>query len=335
MRKVESKGPRRYRFSLFHRQKRVKVARTGNRAIGKRGEIRYIPEMDSNSAITIFDTHAHLDLEPLVDDFEAVLRRIEYGGFPDGFTPNGFENTTVILDGVLLPGIDAVSSRRCVEIAARSPKLHAGVAIQPNSVAQAAEGDWEIIAELACRDDVVAIGETGLDRYWDTVPFDIQRDFFFRHIALAKRRRLPILIHCREAEADLLPILQAESDPARPPADRLFGLLHAFSGGPDFALECVRLGFYISFAGSVTYRNKKFAPLWEAAQAVPADRLLLETDAPYMAPTPYRGKLERNEPLMTAYVANRLAELRGVSFEEIARITTRNAHQLFGKVVRD
>ncbi|HBT75375.1 MAG TPA: hydrolase TatD, partial [Planctomycetaceae bacterium] len=166
------------------------------------------------------------------------------------------------------------------------------------------------------------------DRYWDDTPFKVQLVFFQRHIELAKRRRLPILIHCREAAGDLLPILSREAGPRLPASERLFGLLHAFSGDVDMVRECVGLGFYISFAGSVTYRNKKFAPLWAAAAEVPDDKLLLETDSPYMVPTPYRGKLERNEPLMTAYVANRLAELRGTSFEHIAAVTTANARRL-------
>lgn len=278
--------------------------------------------------LQLVDTHAHLDLFTAAEH-ESLVRRAVEGVFPNGVSANTFSTSHPVLDFAVVPGIDAASSRRVVALAARYPLLRPTVAIQPNCCAEATETDWAEIERLAEHPGVVGIGETGLDRYWDTVPFDLQREFFARHIALARRRHLPILIHCREAEDDLLPILRAEADPARAESSRLFGLIHAFSGGPDFALECIRLGFYISFAGSVTYRNKKFAPLWEAARAVPEDRLLLETDAPYMVPTPYRGKLERNEPLMVAYVANRLAELRNVSLEHIARTTTTNARRLF------
>lgn len=272
--------------------------------------------------IPIFDTHAHLDLEPFSNDADA-LRRVESGGFPDGFTPKEFENVEVELVGVLLPGIDAASSRRCVALAATSTKFHAAVAIQPNSVIRADKGDWDVIAELAGRDDVVAVGETGLDRYWDDTPFDLQVEFFRRHLELARKVDKPILIHCRDAWDDLLPILR-ESPPKS-------GVIHAFSGSSRQAEEAVRLGLAISFAGSLTYRNAKFSGLWEAARLVPADRLLVETDAPYMTPHPFRGKLPHNEPIYAAMVAQRLAELRQESLEDIAETTTGNARRILGR----
>lgn len=293
------------------------------------------------TTISLVDTHAHLDLPAFSGHLETLLRRSEEGRFPENVSATTFKDKDLRMEFVVLPGIDAASSRRVLNLAGTHPRLRAAVGIQPNSCDQANEEDWEIIEELASRSGVVGIGETGLDRYWDDTPFDRQIDFFRRHIALAKRLDLPILIHCREASADLLPILREETENIgktrcldRIPG-RLFGLIHAFSDDANTALEYVRLGFFISFAGSVTYRNKKFAPLWEAAQAVPEDRILAETDSPYLTPTPYRGKLEFNEPMMTAYVVNRLAELRGWTFEKAAAVTTANARKLFRQNATD
>ena len=282
--------------------------------------------MTSNSEpILLVDTHAHLDLPPFEGDIETVYRHGHDGVFPSSVTANTFADKHLRLDFTLLPGIDAASSRRVTALADQFERFRAGVAIHPNSCGKADPEDWQEIQRLARAPKVVAVGETGLDLYWDFVPLDLQLDYLEHHIRLARQERLPILIHCRDAQAELMPILRRECTGENP----LFGVIHAFSGDAAMALECVELGLHISFAGSVTYRNKKFAPLWEAAAAVPADRLLLETDSPYLAPTPYRGKLERNEPLMTAYVANRLAELRGTTFEAIAAQTTANAQRLF------
>ena len=274
------------------------------------------------STLPFFDTHAHLDLEPFADDFTEVQKRLAEGKFPNSFIPKELEFVEWKMKGVVLPGIDAESSRRCVELANCADFFFAAVGIQPNSTAAALPGDWEMILELQRSTKVVGIGETGLDRYWDTSPIEIQQDFFRKHIELARTTKKPILIHCRDAWADLLPILRQESD-------GLPGLIHAFSGEPEHALECVTLGLSISFAGSLTYTNKKFTPLWEAAKVVPEERLLIETDSPYMVPHPFRGRLQRNEPSLAAAVAVRLAELRGVSVEQIAMATTENARRLF------
>jgi len=273
------------------------------------------------SPLPFFDTHAHLDLDPFTDDFPDVRQRLVDGKFPNGFSP--LESIRWTMRGVVLPGIDAESSRRCLELAETADFFYAAVGIQPNSTTTVQPGDWEKILVLQRSPKVVGIGETGLDRYWDTSPIGIQRDFFQKHLKLARTVKKPILIHCRDAWQDLLPILRQER------SENLTGLIHAFSGEPEQALECAALGFSISFAGSVTYTNKKFAPLWEAAKVVPEDRLLIETDSPYMVPHPFRGKLQRNEPSLAAAVAVRLAELRAVSLERIATATTENALRLF------
>ena len=275
------------------------------------------------SMLSFFDTHAHLDLEPFADDFATVRQRLANGKFPNGFSPPELESIDWTMRGVVLPGIDASSSRRCVELAQSTNFLYAAVGIQPNSATAPQPDEWEKIGELAHTSKVVGIGETGLDRYWNFVPFEIQLELFQKHIELARTTDKPILIHCRDAWDDMLPILRKES------SSNLTGLIHAFSGESKQALECVALGFFISFAGSVTYTNKKFVSLWETAKIVPEERLLIETDAPYMVPHPFRGKLWRNEPSLVAAVAVRLAELRGVSVEQMATATTKNALRLF------
>jgi TatD DNase family protein len=271
--------------------------------------------------LPIFDTHAHLYLEQFDADRVAVVRRLESGTFPGGVAPDGL-NEPIELVGVLLPGIDAASCRQALEVATLSDRFHVAVAIHPNYTADATESDWQTIAELAQRDDVIAIGETGLDRYWDDAPIDVQIDMFRRHIGLSQETGKPILIHCRDAWADMLPILQQ--------AKGLRGVLHAFSGNVEQVQTCVELGLFVSFAGSVTYRNAKFSPLWGAARKVPADRLLIETDAPYMTPHPLRGKLSRNEPTLAVLTALRLAELRDVPLRTIAEATAQNTFRLFG-----
>jgi TatD DNase family protein len=283
--------------------------------------------------IPIFDTHAHLDLEPFSNDLDAVILRLESGTLPitppESLCPS-LLNQPIEMTGVLLPGIDAQSSCRCAKLAERLPVFHAAAAIHPNYAVNATDGDWKIITELAHRDSVVAIGETGLDRYWDYTPIEQQINSLLKHIDLAVQTAKPIQIHCRNAWEDMLPILRKAVN-----EKGLTGIIHAFSGEPEQAAECVELGFYLSFAGSVTYRNTKFSPLWEAAAMVPADRLLIETDSPYMTPHPLRNKLKRNEPTLAVLVAFRLAELRATTLEQIAETTTQNARQILGTNKRD
>lgn len=260
-------------------------------------------------AMPLIDTHAHLDAEEFRGDLDAVLARARSAG----------------VEAMLCPAISAASSRAVVRLAAEHPDLYAAVGIQPNYGAEVAPGDWDQVVALAGQPKVVALGETGLDRYWDFTPFDVQQDYFDRHLRLAQARGLPVIIHCREAEADLLPMLRDAI--AR---GSLRGVVHSFSGDRAFAEECLAMGLEISFAGAVTYTNKKFESLHEVAKAVPSDRLLIETDSPYLVPHPLRGKQRRNEPAWVAHTARRLAELRGQSPEKLAAETAANARRLFG-----
>ena len=254
------------------------------------------------------DTHCHLDDAALAGDVDVVIQRAVAAG----------------VARMITVGTSAASSLAAVEWAARYPAVHAAVGIQPNAVAEAAPDDWDRIAELATRPRVVAIGETGLDRHWDFTPFELQCDVFDRHLRLAQSLGLPVVIHCREAWDEMLAALRraAQRGPLR-------GVMHAFSGDAAQASECVALGLHVSLAGNVTYTNRKFAALIEAAAAVPLDRLVLETDSPYLVPQPLRGRLRRNEPAHLLYTAEQVAALRGLSLGELAEATTANARRLF------
>ncbi|HYW79193.1 MAG TPA: TatD family hydrolase, partial [Thermoguttaceae bacterium] len=188
----------------------------------------------------MFDTHSHLDQEEFDADRDAVIDRATQAG----------------VEAILCVAVSADSSDASAQIAASHPSVYAAVGIHPNSCADAVSDDWDRVVRMVDGPKVVALGETGLDRHWDFAPFALQQDYFDRHLRLAAERDLPVIIHCREAEEDLMPMLREAA--ARGP---LRGILHAFSGEEAMAAECVRLGLHVSFAGMVTYRNKKFATL--------------------------------------------------------------------------
>lgn len=258
----------------------------------------------------LFDTHAHLDEEAFDTDRTAVVARAQASG----------------ISRIVTIGITAETSQRSIELAAQFPAVFAAVGIQPNYAAQAKAGDWQVIEELALNPRVVAIGETGLDRYWDYAPFDVQIDYFQRHIDLAQRLQKPFIVHCREAEADV--VTQLRQAAGRAP---LQGVMHSFTGSLETARACLELGLYISLAGMVTF--KKSQPLRDLIKELPLDRLLVETDSPYLAPQPMRGK--RNEPSFVRVTANALADLAGISHDAFAHQTTANACRLFGVSLND
>ncbi|HUG91865.1 MAG TPA: TatD family hydrolase [Planctomycetaceae bacterium] len=252
----------------------------------------------------LIDTHAHLDEDAFSVDRDDVVARATAAG----------------VAAVITIGTTAESSRRAVELARLHPAVFAAVGIQPNYTAAAQPGDWEIIEQLAREPKVVAIGETGLDRYWDYAPLELQQDYFARHVELSRRLDLPFVVHCRDAEAEVVAQLRGLAS-----AGPLRGVMHSFTGDLATAGACLELGLYVSFAGMVTY--KKNAALRSVAAAIPLDRLLVETDAPYLAPAPMRGK--RNEPAYVVHTARCLAETRGLPPETLAAQTTANARALF------
>ena len=253
----------------------------------------------------LVDTHAHLDDEQFDDSRSEVMRRARDAG----------------VTAIVAVGTTAPSSRACVDLAGQFGGVYAAVGIQPNYCQDAEPGDWETIVALAGRDRVVALGETGLDRHWDFTPFDVQQDYFDRHIRLAQQRNLPFVVHMRDCQEDILVMLReaARREPLR-------GVMHSFTGDAEMAAECVALGLHLSFAGMLTY--KKSHELREVAASVPLERILIETDCPYLSPHPKRGQ-RPNEPALIVHTAACLAEVRGMDVQELAILTSTNARQLF------
>jgi TatD DNase family protein len=252
----------------------------------------------------LVDTHAHLDDPGLLHDLDEVLARARAAGVAQ----------------VIAIATTGASSAAVLDIARHHAGVFSSVGIQPNHVAEAGPGDWERVVALAARPKVVAIGETGLDRFWDHAPFPLQQRYFDQHLDLAKERELPVVVHCRDSERDIADQLKRRNGPIR-------GVLHSFTGRWADAEEFLELGLHLSFAGMITFHNKKLDPLREAAARVPLDRLLIETDSPYLSPHPHRG--QPNEPGRLSFTADRLAQIRGLSLAELASATTANARRLF------
>jgi TatD DNase family protein len=254
---------------------------------------------------TFIDTHAHLDDEQFALDLPAVLDRATAAGV-----------TRIVTIATTAP-----SSLATVELASQYPSLYASIGIQPNHVAEAAPDAWDQVVSLQSSEKIVAIGETGLDRHWDYTPFPLQEEFFARHLDLARRKDLAVVIHCREAEADVVRMLREAFNSHGP----IRGVMHSFTGDWHTAEACLGMGLHISIAGMVTYKNGQ--ALREVVSRVPLDRLLVETDSPYLSPVPLRGK--RNEPGNLIHTARCLADLHQIDFEILARRTTENALKLF------
>lgn len=252
----------------------------------------------------LFDTHTHLNAYQFTDDLPEVIDRALKEG----------------VSRMIVVGFDRPTIEIAMELIEAYDFLYASIGWHPVDAIDLKDEDLDWIEELAKHPKVVAVGETGLDYHWDKSPKDIQKEVFRKHIRLAKKLKLPLVIHNREATADVMEILKEEN------AAEVGGIMHCFSGSPETALECVKMNFYISLGGPVTFKNAKKPK--EVAKAVPLDRLLIETDCPYLAPHPYRGK--RNEPAYVKLVAEEIAALKGLSFEEVARVTTENAERVFG-----
>ena len=225
---------------------------------------------------------------------------------------------------VVCVGIDLASSRQAVDIAGRYPQVAATAGVHPNDCAELPAGWLDELRALARIRRVVAIGEIGLDYYWKRVERDRQREVLQAQLDLARELSLPVVVHNREAGDDLTDILLEWA--AGLPAGHPRGVLHCFSGDRELMDSCCSAGFFVSFAGPITFSNS--GETAEIVAAAPRDRLLIETDSPYLAPHPHRGR--QNEPSLLRLVAERMAELRGESFGEIADVTSRNAERLFG-----
>jgi TatD DNase family protein len=251
----------------------------------------------------LFDTHAHILDDQFNDDRDQVIRNI-------------YDNMALVVN----IGCNLEDCPRTVALAEQYDKVYAAVGLHPEDVKTYTPEGWDMICRLAEHPKVVGIGETGLDYYWDTSTKDAQKVLFEQHIDLAKQLHKPLVIHDREAHGDTLEILK------RTNAKEVGGILHAFSGSVEMAMEVIKLGFYIGLGGPVTFKNARKAV--EVAQAIPLEYLVIETDCPYMAPVPFRGK--RNEPMLVQHTATKIAELRGISVEELIEATYQNGKRIYG-----
>ncbi|SFD72775.1 TatD DNase family protein [Lentibacillus persicus] len=251
----------------------------------------------------LFDTHVHLNADQFLEDREETIQR----AFDTG------------VKYMVVVGFDRKTIPLAIEIAEQYDTIYAAVGWHPVDAVDMTEDDLTWIEELASHPKVVAIGEMGLDYHWDKSPKDSQKDVFRKQIALAKKVNMPIIIHNREATEDILQLLQEEN------AKEIGGIMHCYNDSAEYVQTILDMNFYVSLGGPVTFKNATLPK--DTAVEVPLDRLLVETDAPFLAPHPNRGK--RNEPSYVKLVAEKIAELRGMSFEELSRITTENALTFF------
>ena len=250
----------------------------------------------------LFDTHAHYDDEAFDPDRELLLESLPQRG--------------VAL--VVNPGCDLESSRKAVAYAAEYPRVYAAVGIHPENCGGFTLADMDALRQLAQQPKVVAIGEIGLDYYWaENPPRELQQQVLRSQLALARELRLPVIFHDRDAHGDSLAIVKEFPD--------VTGVFHCFSGSPEMAQELLDMGWYLGFDGPVTYKNARRAP--DVAAVTPLDRMLIETDSPYMTPVPYRG--QRNDSSYVRLVAEKLAEWKGIAPEELEHATLENGKRLF------
>ncbi|MPQ42211.1 TatD family hydrolase [Clostridium tarantellae] len=250
----------------------------------------------------IFDTHAHYDTDVFDEDRNKVIEDLKKNG----------------VIGVLNCGSDLYGARKSVELSKEYDMFYAAVGIHPESAENLTEDTLKEIRELANNSKVKAIGEIGLDYYWEENPNrEIQKDAFRKQMNLAEELQLPVVIHDRDAHKDTLEIIKEFPN--------VIGVIHCFSGSVEFAKECIKLGYYIGFTGVLTFKNAK--KLVEVCKEIPLDRILVETDCPYMTPVPFRGK--RNQSNYIEYIIDKISEIRGISEKEINNILLKNTKELF------
>lgn len=253
----------------------------------------------------LFDTHCHLNDQQFQSDVEDVIQRARSAG----------------VQNIIIPGVDVASSEQAIALAEQHDGLYAAVGVHPESLKDLPPGELDRVKELARHPKVVAIGEIGLDYYWDVAPRPFQQEIFRKQIQIARETGLPIIIHNRDATEDTVQIIEED-------CKDVIGVMHCFTGSFETAQRCIKQGFYISFGGPVTFKNA--ANVRDVAVHIPDEALLIETDSPYLAPHPNRGK--RNEPAHVALVADKLAEIRGQTIEDLSRMTRANALRLFSRI---
>lgn len=251
----------------------------------------------------IFETHAHYDAEQFDADREEVLAAMELAG----------------VDTIVNIGADLAGCQASVDLAAAYDYMYATVGVHPDKVGSLNEETFQWLSDLADSKKVVAIGEIGLDYYWDEVSHEIQKEWFLRQLELAKVKSLPIVIHSREATKDTLDIIKEYGRD-------LGGVVHCFSGSAEVAMEYIAMGYYIGVGGVVTFKNGKV--LKDVVATIPLTSIVLETDCPYLTPEPNRGK--RNDSRNLEYIAREIASIKGVTYEEVLEVTYRNGKELYG-----
>ncbi|HJD33866.1 MAG TPA: TatD family hydrolase [Candidatus Mediterraneibacter tabaqchaliae] len=251
----------------------------------------------------IIDTHAHYDDEQFDADREELLGSMEEGGI--GLIVN--------------VGSTVASWDKIVELTEKYPFVYGAVGVHPDEVGELDEEKFLRMAELLDRDKIVAVGEIGLDYYWDKEKHDLQKEWFVCQLGLAREKEMPVIIHSREAAADTFEIMKQH-------AAGMKAVIHCYSYSPEMAREYVKMGYYIGVGGVVTFKNAK--KLKQVVQEIPLESIVLETDCPYLAPVPYRGK--RNCSLYLPYVAEQIAELKGTTVEEVIQQTEKNSRELYG-----
>ncbi|WP_047986274.1 TatD family hydrolase [Ornithinibacillus californiensis] len=251
----------------------------------------------------LFDTHVHMNARQFLEDREEVIQR----AFDTG------------VKYMVVVGFDRETIPLAIEIAEEYETIYAAVGWHPVDAIDMTDEDLAWIEELSQHPKVVAIGEMGLDYHWDKSPKDVQKEVFRKQLRLAKKVKMPIIIHNREATKDIIEILQEEN------ASEVGGIMHCYNDSMEYVPACLDMNFYISLGGPVTFKNAHLPK--EVAAEVPMDRLLIETDAPYLAPHPNRGK--RNEPAFVKLVAEKIAEIREMSLDELSAKTTENAFNIF------
>ena len=259
------------------------------------------------------DTHCHLNDEALIALRAEVLHRAQAAS----------------VERIVCVAVDAQSSSESLTLLRQTslesvPRIFFSAGIHPNYAHQESPGDWEAILKLLEDERVVALGETGLDRYWDDCPFEIQQANFARHFEASRDTGLPVIIHSRDCDDAMMQTLRSEYRDGE-----LRGIMHSFTGSRDMAMECIDMGLYISFSGIVSY--KKNSALREVASQLPLDRILVETDAPYLSPEPKRST-RPNEPALLVHTATAIANARGMHLQDLAIATTANALQVFQRM---
>jgi len=254
----------------------------------------------------IIDTHAHYDDEAFEKDRNEVLRELSHKGVEKVI------NAAASMDGC----------RRVLRLSDEYDFVYGMLGVHPDDVGELTEKDMDFIRENAADPKIVAIGEIGLDYHWDVAPREVQKHWFLRQIEIAKEAGLPICVHSRDAAADTLAVLKEGK------AEEAGGVIHCYSYSAEFAKEYLAMGFYFGIGGVVTFKNGRKCK--EVVEMLPMDKILLETDAPYLAPEPFRGK--RNESSYLSYVAKEIASIKNISEEEVIFRTTENAHRLYFKL---